>query len=295
MNNRSFDWDLIRSFLAALEQGSLLGAAKALQSSQPTLGRRIAELESQLGVPLFERTGRGLRPTTTALSLADAARQMEQAAVQLSHGLATTQSSLAGTVRLTASTTVSCYLLPPVLARLRQAHPEIQIELVSSNAVSNLLRREADIAVRMVAPQQASLVARRIGEVALGVYAHEDYLRRRGMPRQAEQLLQHTLLGHDQDDNILKGFRQFGMPLDRSHFAVRCDDLIAYWELLRAGLGIGFVATYLARSDPAVQAVLPELKIPTLPIWLAVHREMRSTPRIKTVYDWLAAEIPKAL
>ena len=291
----TFNWDLIRSFLAALEHGSLLGAARALKASQPTLGRRIGELESQLGVPLFERTGRGLRPTVAALALADSARQMEQAALHLAQGLVKSQSGLAGTVRLTASTTVSCYLLPPILAKMQLALPEVQVELVSSNAVSNLLRREADIALRMVEPQQASLIARRVGQVTLGIYAHSDYLRRRGTPSQPPQLLQHTLLGYDQDDAIIKGFKQHGFVLDKSHFAVRCDDFIAHWELVRAGMGIGFVADCMARSDPAVQAVLPMLKIPALPVWLAVHREVRGNPRIRAVYDFLAEALPQAL
>jgi len=290
-----FDWDLIRSFLAALEQGSLLGAARALKSSQPTVGRHISELERQLGTALFERTGRGLRPTGAALNLADAARDMERAALQLVQGVANTQSSLAGTVRITASTPVSCYLLPAILARMQLDLPEIQVELVSSNAVSNLLRREADIAVRMVPPQQASLIAKRIGQVPVGAYAHTDYLRRRGIPRQHADLLRHALVGMDQDDQIIKGFQTFGVPLTKASFGVRCDDLIAYLALVRAGVGIGFLGSYMARVDPALQAVLPDLPIPPLPMWLAVHREVRGNARIRAVYDYLAQALPEVL
>jgi DNA-binding transcriptional LysR family regulator len=295
MNNQPFDWDLIRSFLAALEHGSLLGAARVLQTSQPTLGRRIATLEAQLGTPLFERTGRGLRPTPTALVLAESARQMEQAAHQFSHGLARAQSGLAGTVRISASTTVASYVLPQVLAQIRQALPEIQVELVSSNAVSNLLRREADIALRMVAPEQASLVARRVGQVTLGAYAHADYLARCGEPQQPEQLLQHTMLGHDRDDSIVRGFQSFGIAVSAADFGVRCDDFMAYWQMLRAGMGIGFVADYVARTDPQVRVVLPQLQIPALPMWLVVHREIRGNPRIRAVYDMLAEALPRVL
>ena len=293
MNNASFDWDLVRSFLAALEHGSLLGAARALKTSQPTMGRRIAELETQLGTTLFERTGRGLRPTAMALELADAARQMEQAALQLRLGLAQSQDSLRGTVRLSASTTVSCLLLPPLLAELRERLPEVQVELVSTNAVSNLLRREADIALRMVRPQQSTLIARRVAQVTLGIYGHSDYLRRRGVPRQPEQLLDHELIGLDQDDAIIRGFGQFGYSLDKEAFGVRCDDFIAQWELVRAGLGLGFIANYVALRDPAVQRVLPSFKLPAMPLWLAVHRELRSTPRIRAVYDFLAEALAR--
>ncbi len=293
--NTDFDWSLVRPFLAALENGSLLGAARALGTTQPTVGRHIAELERQLGVVLFERTGRGLLATEVALRLADAARAMEGNAHQLARSVSDAQDGVAGSVRISASQPVACFVMPAVLARMRAALPQVQVELVSSNKVSNLLRREADIALRMVQPAQASLVARRIGKVTLGTYAHRDYLRRRGTPRQMVELLAHELIGGDRDETILRAFAEFGHPVDREAFAFRCDDLIAHWEAVRAGLGVGFVADYLARTDKALVALLPTLKIPPLPIWLTVHREIRTSPRIRAVYDFLATAVPAAL
>jgi DNA-binding transcriptional LysR family regulator len=293
--NTNFDWTLVRSFLAALDHGSLLGAARALQSSQPTIGRHIAELESQLGVALFERTGRGLKPLDMALRLADAARAMEAGAHQLQRNAASTDDAVRGTVRITASQPVACVLLPPVLARLQRALPEVQIELVSSNEVSNLLRREADIAIRMVQPDQASLVAKRIGKVTLGVYAHRDYLQRAGTPKEPADLMAHALLGNDRNEDIIRGFGGMGYPMTREQFAFRTDDLMAYWQAVRSGVGIGFVADYLARTDSAVMPLLPMLKIPPIPVWLAVHREIRTSKRIRAVYDFLGQAIPNAL
>jgi DNA-binding transcriptional LysR family regulator len=293
--NSNFDWSLIRSFLAALEHGSLLGAARALGSTQPTLGRHIAELEGQLGVVLFERTGRGLLATEMAVRLADSARAMEGNAHELVRSVSGAKAGVTGTVRITASQPVACFVLPPVLARMRAALPEVQVELVSSNEVSNLLRREADIALRMVQPDQSSLVVKRIGKVALGTYAHRDYLRRRGTPRQISDLLAHELIGGDHDETIRRAFAGFGYPVKREAFAFRTDDLIAYWEAVRAGLGVGFLADYLARTDNRLVPLLPMLKIPPLPIWLTVHREIRTSPRIRAVYDFLAAAVPQAL
>jgi len=288
-----FDWRLVRSFLAALDRGSLLGAARTLHASQPTVGRHIAELESQLGVVLFERTGRGLVPTGMALQLADAARAMEAGALQLARTLSSVQSQTAGTVRITASAPVAVQLMPPVLAAMRQALPDIQIELVSSNQVSNLLRREADIAIRMLRPVQSSLIARKIGDVSLGAYAHRSYLARRGPLRQVTDLLQHELIGSDVDPAILQGFAAMGYPVTREAFALRSDDLIVQWQAVRAGLGIGFIADYLGRADADVVRVLPGLlRIPPLPMWLAVHREIRSSQRIRAVFDHLAEALP---
>ena len=293
--NNNFDWRLVRSFLAALDQGSLLGAARTLQASQPTIGRHIAELETQLGVVLFERTGRGLLPTPTALQLAESARAMDNAANQLARQVSGFEPGISGTVRITASQPVACYLLPPILAQMRLALPDIQVELVASNAVSNLLRREADIALRMVPPDQASLVVKRIAKVTLGTYAHRDYLRRRGTPRQPQDLLKHDLIGNDRDETIVQGMKSFGVPVTRESFVFRCDDLIAYWEAVRAGLGIGFVSDYLAATDKDVVPVLPMIKVPPIPIWLTVHREIRTSRRIRAVYDFLAQTLPKAL
>lgn len=292
----AFDWSLIRSFLAALDQGSLLAAARLLKTSQPTLGRHIAELESQLGVVLFERTGRGLVPTATALQLAESARGMEAGALQLTRTLSGAQLQTRGTVRITASVPVAVQLMPPLLAGMRQALPDIQVELVSSNQVSNLLRREADIAVRMVRPDQGTLVAKKLGDVVVGAYAHRSYLARHRPIRQLPDLLHHELIGNDTDTSILRGFEAMGYAVGPEAFALRTDDFIVQWQAVRAGLGIGFVAEYMARTDPDVVRVLADaLTIPALPVWLAVHREIRTNRRIRAVYDYLAEALPPAI
>jgi DNA-binding transcriptional LysR family regulator len=290
-----FDWHLIRSFLAALDAGSLLGAAKVLKTSQPTVGRHVAELESQLGVVLFERTGRGLQPTAIALNLADSARAMESGALQLGRRLTSSQSSIQGTVRITASQPVACYLLPPIVSNMRIDLPDIQVELISSNAVSNLLRRDADIAVRMVAPDQATLVAKKIGAVGVGIYAHKKYVARFGAPEQPEDLLKHTLVGYDTEDVMIRGFAQSGQVVTKESFAFRSDDLIVQWQAVLAGVGVGFVSDYSARGNPDLLKLLPMLRIPALPIWLAVHREIRTSKPIRAVYDYLAQELPKVI
>jgi DNA-binding transcriptional LysR family regulator len=299
MNNlptsRSFDWTLIRSFLSVLEHGSLLGAARTLGSSQPTLGRHVVELERQLGVVLFERTGRGLVPTPLALSVAEHARAMEGNAAAIERTLTGQDRALEGAVRITASQTVAVHMLPAMLAELRELEPRIAIEVVASNAVSNLLRREADIAIRMVRPEQSSLIARRIGKVEVGAYAQQGYLHRRGLPRVPADLLHHDLIGLDHDDLIIRSFHAMGQPIERDAFALRSDDHLVLWQALRAGLGIGFAATWLADREPELQRILPDLPIPSLPIWLTVHREIRTSARIRAVFDFLARAIPAIL
>ena len=295
MSRSTFDWALVRSFLAVLDAGSLMGAARKLGAQQPTLSRHVAELEAQLGSPLFERTGRGVTPTAAALAIADAARQMEAGADALAQRLAGRRDATAGSVRISTSQVAAAYLLPPVLAALQQAEPGIQVELVASNQLSNLLRREADIAVRMVRPQQTSLIARKLGDVPIGAAAHTSYLQRAGTPRQPQDLLQHRLIGYDRDDTIERGFARLGLPLPRTAFALRTDDQVAYGRLIAAGAGIGFVAHYNVPHWPGVQRILPMLQIPPLPCWLAVHREIRGSKVVRRVYDFLAEAIPPEL
>jgi DNA-binding transcriptional LysR family regulator len=290
-----FDWALVKSFLAVLDAGSLTGAARRLNAHQPTLSRHVSELEAQLGTPLFERTGRGVSPTAAALAIADAARRMEDGALALARGLAASRSAETGTVRISTSAVAATWLLPPVIAALREAEPGIAIELVSTNQITNLLRREADIAVRMVRPVQTSLIARKLGDVEIVAAAHRSYLARAGTPRDARELAQHRLIGYDRDDTIERGFARMNMALAHDRFGVRTDDQVAYGRLVAAGAGIGFVARYNIRHWPGVVALLPGLEIPPLPCWLAVHREIRSNRLVRRVFDFLADALPAEL
>jgi len=290
-----FDWALVRSFLAVLDAGSVSAAAKRSGARQPTLSRHVAELETQLGAPLFERTGRGVVPTAAALAIVDAARRMEDAALAVGLGLASARSLARGVVRITTSEVAATWLLPEVLARLVREHPEIEIELVASNELTNLLRREADIAVRMVRPMQQSLIARKLGEIEIVAAAHKSYLAKAPPLRVPDDLAAHRLIGFDRDDSIIRGAARMGLVLSRGDFALRTDDQVAYGRLVAAGAGIGFVARYNLRDWPGVVAVLPTLAVGALPCWLAVHREIRSNPLVRTVYDFLASEIPPLL
>ena len=290
-----FDWALVRSFLAVLDAGSMKGAARLLQAHQPTLSRHVAELEAQLGAPLFERTGAGVVPTAMALAIADDARQMHASAQAMQRTLASRSRATTGSVRIATSHVAAAYLLPQVLASLQAAEPGIAVDLVASDRITNLLRRDADIAVRMLRPTQASLIARKLGMMPIVAAAHQGYLQRAGTPRQPADLQHHRLIGYDTDDTIMRGFAAAGFATTRDAFAIRTDDQVAYGRLVASGAGIGFVAQYNLVHWPGVVPLLPMLKIAPLPCWLAVHREIRSTPVIRRVYDFLAESLPAHL
>lgn len=285
----------MRSFVAVMDEGSLQAAARKLRSSQPTISRHVAMLEQQLGSVLFERAGRQLLPTDLAHSIAEHARVMETSANAIGLALTAKSQATTGTVRISASQTSSCYLLPPIIKKLREQEPGIAIELVSSNQISDLLRREADIAVRLIKPEQDSLISRCLGKVTIGIYAHNDYLQGRNIPQSLEDLLHHDLIGFDSCGNIILGFKMFGVDIDKDAFQVRTDDHIALLHSVKAGMGVGFTATYVGRRDPDLKRLLPDLPITPMPVWLTVHREIRNNPRIRRVYDFLAENIAEAL
>ncbi|MEY8827042.1 LysR family transcriptional regulator [Sedimentitalea sp. XS_ASV28] len=282
------DWSLVRSFLAVADTGSLSAAARELGCSQPTLGRQVQALERALGMELFTRHARGFALSDAGAGLMPMARQMQDAMQAITLAAAGQSTQLEGTVRITASVFASHHLLPPVLAHIREAEPAIQLELLPSDTSENLLFREADIALRMYRPTQLDLVARHVTDLELGVFAARRYLDRRGRPATPEDLLRHDLIGYDRNDLILRGMAEMGWPVQREDFVIRCDNQATYWELLRAGCGIGFSQIGVARADPDVEQLDLGLDLPVLPVWLTTHQVMRQTPRVRRVWDLLA-------
>lgn len=285
------DWNLIKSFIAIAETGSLSAAARRLGTSQPTLGRHVAELERALGLTLFRRGRRGYALSDSGLRLYDRARRVGEEAAAFSRLALGATETVAGTVRVSASEIVATYVLPSMLARLGEAEPEIEVEIVASDRVDNLLRRDADVAVRMVAPEQLDLLARKVADLPLTACAATRYLARRGRPQAPLDLLAHDLIGQDRDDAIIRGFAAMGTAVDRHAFRLRCDSQPVLWEAVRAGNGIGFAQRALVAADPHVEALLPELRLPVLPMWLAMHRDVRTSPRIRRVADFLHAAL----
>lgn len=285
---KDIDWALLRSFLAVVETGSLSAAAARSATTQPTLSRHIRELERLLGVVLFTRSARGLQPTDTALRLVDDARAMGQAAQRLGFKAQGQAQALIGTVRLTASVIVANLLLPPVIVALRQAEPHIQVEIVASDSIQNLLHRDADIAIRMAAPTQQALIARKLGDAPIGLFASRDYAARHGLPGTIADLSAHTILGFDRSDMIIRLAAENGLSLPREAFALRCDDQMLYWNLLLAGAGLGFAQHLVARRHPELLPVPLDLRCPVLPVWLVMQQDVRTNPRIRCVADFLA-------
>ncbi|MFN3209503.1 MAG: LysR family transcriptional regulator [Roseovarius sp.] len=282
------DWSLVRTFLAVAETGSLSAAARVVGASQPTLGRQVRQLEQQLGQVLFHRRPKGLELTQSGQSLMDPAKTMHRAMVEIELTAAGQQTEASGAVRITASESVSIYILPPILARLRDAHPGITIDLMPSDSTENLLFREADIAVRMYRPEQLELIARHLGDFRLGLFASRAYLQRAGRPRTVRDLFDHPLIGYDRNEEIIRGMQERNMPATREMFAFRCDSHTVDWELVRAGCGIGFGMTALGRIHDDVEELDLALDLPSLPAWLATHQALRHTPRIAAVWEALA-------
>ncbi|BCG77864.1 LysR family transcriptional regulator [Mesorhizobium sp. 113-3-3] len=287
------DWNLIKSFVTVAEAGSLSAAARKLSASQPTLGRHIGELEQALGVTLFRRGRNGYALTEAGATLFERGKAVSEQASAFSRLALGSVEAIEGTVRIAASEVVAAYVLPDITARLGIEEPGIEVEIVASNQVENLLRRDADIAIRMVNPAQNELVARKVCDIPLCACAAIAYLDRRGRPLGPADLVDHPLIGFDRSDEMIRGFTQFGLPVTRSSFRFRADNQMVLWEAVRAGNGIGLGQEPLADRDPLVEKVLPGLPLPSLPIWLAMHRDVRSSVRLRRVADFLHEELKR--
>ncbi len=290
----NFDWNLARAFLVTAEEGSFSAAARALGVAQPTIGRQVAALEQDLGVTLFERVGRGLELTPTGLELVEHARAMGEAANRVSLAAAGTATSLEGIVCITASEVISAYLLPPIVARIREQHPGIEVEIVASNQARDLRRREADIAVRNFRPRDAELYARKIHDGAAGLYAAPAYLARLGPVSGPSDLSRADFFGFDRSEMMTEGFKAIGLQLTARNFPIVAANHLVQWQLAREGLGICVMMEEVGDRDPLVRRVLPELAPLPVPIWLAAHRELRTNRRMRVVFDALAEGLPPA-
>ncbi|MEE9376160.1 MAG: LysR family transcriptional regulator [Rhizobiaceae bacterium] len=286
-----FDWSHVNLFVAVADTGSLSAAARTSGVSQPTIGRAIQALEEALDVSLFSRHAKGFELTEQGQELVIHARSMANAAAGLSLAAAGRADRLEGTVRITASKFVASYILPAILARMRRVEPRVQVEVVATDVVENLLYREADIAIRMVRPVQEGLIARHVGELPIGAFASHAYLAERPAPDSLEDLELHSLIGYDRSTLIIDQAREFGVVLTRDSFAYRCDDQVVYWEMVLAGLGIGFSPLAAAKNDLRVVRVMHSLPLMGLPIWLTSHGALKTNRRVRFVYDFLGSEL----
>jgi DNA-binding transcriptional LysR family regulator len=288
-----FDWNRARAFLVTAEEGSLSGAARALGMAQPTLGRQVDALEEELGVILFERVGRGFALTPSGRDLLEHVRAMGNAATRLSLSATGQSQSIEGVVVISASEVHAAMLLPPILAKLRRQEPGIHFEIVASSKPSDLLRREADIAIRNFAPSEPDLVAKKIGDVPARLYATPEYLTRIGNPMLPYDLRQADFISIDSTGFFLKGLNAMGLGLSERNFPILAENYLVMWEMVKLGLGIGIMDGHVGDAEKLVRRVLPDFKPLLFPIWLVAHREVTTSRRVRVVYDMLATELAR--
>lgn len=286
MNN--LDWNQLKAFLETAETGSLSAAARKLGLTQPTLSRQVAAIEQRMGVTLFERVGKTMALTPTGMDLLEHARAMGAAAEAL--GLAATGRSqaLGGVVSVSATDPVAAVLLPPLVKKLRELEPDIGIEVIPSNALSDLLRREADIAIRHVKPEQPELIARFIREATAYFYASTAWVKTHGHPRSAEDVTHLPFVGSDRNGRYLGYLRAHGLPVTEANFSCYADHTMAHWSLVREGMGIGAMMDDIAQGTRGIVRVLDDVPAISFPIWLVSHRELRTSRRIRVVFEALA-------
>ena len=288
-----FDWNRARAFLVTAEEGSLSAAARALGMTQPTLGRQVSALEEELSIVLFERVGLGLELTPTGLDLLEHVRAMGEAASRVSLTASGQSQNIEGTVCISASEVFSVFLLPPIIAKLRKLEPKINIEIIATNEASDLRKREADIALRNFRPTQPELIAKKIKDVAARLYATPDYLKSINNPTSVNDVQHANFISFDNTGMLMNRLNEQGMNLTKKNFPLLSENYLVHWELVKQGLGIGIMPEGIADAEPLVQQVLPKLEPITFPIWLTTHRELKTSRRVRMVFDLLADELIK--
>lgn len=288
-----FDWNQVRAFLATAEEGSLSAAARALGLTQPTLGRQVTALEEDLGVPLFERVGKSLVLTPSGQLLAEHVRDMGRAAEQLSLAASGQVQSVEGTVRITATEMMSVYLMPEIVAELRARHPALIIDVIATNDVSDLRRREADIAIRNAEPTEQDMIAKKVRMDAGGLYASHELLERIGPIRTAEDLRTAPMLDFDDGFQLMKGLSALNLPVEPRNVVALSKSHVVHWELVKRGVGIGANANAIGERTPGVVRLLPETLTFEYPVWLVAPRELKTSRRVRIVFDTLAEFISR--
>jgi DNA-binding transcriptional LysR family regulator len=284
----TFDWNRVRAFLVTAEEGSLSAAARALGLTQPTIGRQVEALERELGVALFERHGRGLRPTEAGLSLLDHARAMGDGAGGLALAVAGLSDEIAGEVSVSASDIYAARLLPEVLGRLHADHPGLRVEVVVDNALSDLRRREADIAIRNVRPEEPDLIGRKLRDAGARLYAATALLDRLGRPTDPQGFAGAPVVEIDRTGALAAMMAGLGFPVDAMAFPFRIANFVVAWEMVRAGHAICVLDDRIGDAEPGVERILPDLAPLLFPVWLVAHRDVRHARRLRVVWDALA-------
>lgn len=284
---QDLDWNHMRAFLATVERGSLSAAARQLGLTQPTLSRQIATLEDRLGLLLFERLGKRLQLTQAGQQLAGHVREMGAAADRVGLAASGQSSDISGIVRITAIDVFAAYLLPSVHERIRAMAPGIILEIIASNAVDDLMRREADIAIRHVEPTQPDLIARRCPDIEVGLYAATSLLDRIGRPIAPTDLAEMPFIGYPDYEAMIEHLQKRDIALRAETMNWRCASTLINWELVRRGLGIGIMFAGVGADMTGVEPVLPGISPLIAPMWLVAHRELHTSPRIRLVFDAL--------
>ena len=287
----NFDWNRARAFLVTAEEGSLSAAARALGLTQPTLGRQVAALEQELGVALFERLGRGLALTPSGLELVEHVRAMGDAAGRVSLTASGQSQTIEGTICITTTEVYAAFILPPIVAKLRQSEPGIVVEIVASNAVSDLRRREADIAIRNGRPTDPELVARKVKDDAAQLYASPAYLDRIGHPKSVAEFSHADFIGFDDNKPLLDGLNALGFNLTGRNFPVLTGSHLVHWEFVKQGMGVGVMQLQIGDAEPSVKRILPKMEPIEIPVWLVAHRELKTSRRVRLVFDFLFEEL----
>ncbi|MGB0944024.1 MAG: LysR family transcriptional regulator [Marinomonas sp.] len=289
-----FDWNHARAFMIVADEGSLSAAGRVMGVSQPTLGRQISLFEAKLNLVLFERVGRGLELTQAGLRLYEHVKQMSHAADQFSLVALGQSNDLQGTVGLSLSQLDAFFKFPELWPKFQEIAPKIRIDLDVNNQISDLKRRQSDIAIRYKRPEEADLIIKKLGEERVFLYGYKDYVES-FEDKQPHEINNLRILGFDQTEQLKDYFASCGMTIKEEQIVFLTHNQLVQWQLLKQGNALALLPDHIAARDPNLVPAFSSLCKPmSFDIWLVCHGELHTNPRVRLVFDFLVDHFMKS-
>lgn len=285
------DWDDYRFFLAVAQEGSLSAAARSLKVSQPTVSRRITQLEERLGVRLFDQLPTGMKLTPSGGHIVDSAEAVQEKAIELRRKIAGRETDVAGEVVITATQSFASYWLAGCLAKFSQSYPDVTVSCLADNQTLSLSRREADVAIRFARPKSSGLIGSRVGYVHCGIYASDAYLGANGEPETLADLKQHKLIDTVEPISRFPQSRELKELMREARVSATTNCPHTYLALAAAGQGLICTTCYTAAHAPNLRRILASQYDKKIELWMVVHPDLKASARIRVLMDFLREQI----
>ena len=286
-----FDWNDLRYFLAVAREGSTVAAANALKVNQSTVQRRLAALEEAVGSKLVERLPTGYRLTETGAALRPHAEAVEAAVLAFRRQLASVDTELTGTIRVTAAEGIAYLVLTPLLEKFHGRYPGLKVDVILTDRILDLAKGEADVALRAAQLEDSTLIGRKITDLTWGLYSTHGYVERRGGMTGIEDLNRHSVIHFGGELANIQAANWLRAVAPDARIAARCSGVTGALLTVKSGVGVAMLPSHIGDTDSDLVCLLGPLSEPSTACYLLAHPDLHRTPRVRAFFDFMIKEI----